>query len=49
MCSNRTQKYIAKGMLIKMINFGVVGTSWITDEFIRCASLTGEFCLQAVY
>ncbi|MBU2699703.1 putative dehydrogenase [Sporomusaceae bacterium BoRhaA] len=32
-----------------MTNFGVVGTSWITEEFIRCASLTGEFCLQAVY
>jgi predicted dehydrogenase len=32
-----------------MIRFGVVGTSWITDEFIRCASRTGEFCLQAVY
>ncbi len=32
-----------------MIRFGVVGTSCITDEFIRCASLTGEFRLQAVY
>lgn len=32
-----------------MIRFGVIGTSWITDEFIRCATLTGEFCLHAVY
>lgn len=32
-----------------MIRFGVIGTSSITDEFIRCASLHGEFFLQAVY
>lgn len=32
-----------------MIRFGVVGTSWITEEFIRCATLTGDFLLSAVY
>jgi len=32
-----------------MIRFGVVGTSWITEEFIRCATLTDDFCLSAVY
>ncbi|MFD3155702.1 Gfo/Idh/MocA family protein [Haloimpatiens sp. FM7330] len=32
-----------------MIRFGVIGTNWITDEFIRCANLTGDFTLNAVY
>ena len=32
-----------------MIRFGVIGTSSITDEFIRCAKLHEEFFLQAVY
>ena len=32
-----------------MVRFGVIGTSWITDEFIRCASLIGDFRLSAVY
>lgn len=32
-----------------MIRFGIVGTSWITQEFIKCAQLTGKFSLQAVY
>lgn len=32
-----------------MIRFGVVGTSWITEEFIRSATLTEDFCLSAVY
>lgn len=32
-----------------MINVGVIGTSWITDEFIRCASLIDDFKLNAVY
>ncbi|MBC2579454.1 Gfo/Idh/MocA family protein [Clostridium sp. DJ247] len=32
-----------------MINIGVVGTSWITDEFIKCASLVDDFKLNAVY
>lgn len=32
-----------------MIRFGVIGTSWITNEFIRCASLVEDFCLNAVY
>lgn len=32
-----------------MINFGVIGTSWITEEFIKCASLHEDFKLVAVY
>jgi predicted dehydrogenase len=32
-----------------MINIGIVGTSWITEEFIKCASLVEEFRLSAVY
>ncbi|MCR1899125.1 Gfo/Idh/MocA family oxidoreductase [Irregularibacter muris] len=32
-----------------MIRFGVIGTSWITEEFIRCASLVKDFQLNAVY
>jgi predicted dehydrogenase len=32
-----------------MVRFGVVGTSRITDDFIRCASLHNEFSLEAVY
>lgn len=32
-----------------MIRFGMIGTSWITAEFIRCAKLHGDFQLNAVY
>lgn len=32
-----------------MVRFGIIGTSWITDEFIRCAGLTGDFILSGVY
>ena len=32
-----------------MVRIGVVGTSWITEEFIRCASLVEDFQLSAVY
>lgn len=32
-----------------MIKFGVIGTSWITEQFIRSAELTGKFTLAAVY
>ena len=32
-----------------MIRFGVVGTNWITDAFIRGASLNKGFRLNAVY
>lgn len=32
-----------------MIRFGIVGTSWITEEFIRCAKLYPEFKMSAVY
>lgn len=32
-----------------MIRFGVIGTSWITEEFIKCAQLTGKCSVNAVY
>ena len=32
-----------------MIRFGVIGTNWITDEFIKGASLNEDFKLNAVY
>lgn len=32
-----------------MIRFGIIGTNWITDEFIRCASRCDDFRLTAVY
>lgn len=32
-----------------MIKFGIIGTSWITEEFIRCAKLNSDFKLNAVY
>lgn len=32
-----------------MIRFGVIGTSWITEELIRCARLHPDFQLTAVY
>lgn len=31
------------------VRFGVIGTSWITEEFIRCARLHRDFELTAVY
>ncbi len=33
----------------KMIRFAVIGTNWITEEFIHAALETGEFELTAVY
>lgn len=32
-----------------MIRFGVIGTNWITDEFIKGASLNDDFKLNAIY
>ncbi|MEW9702490.1 Gfo/Idh/MocA family protein [Paenibacillus sp. SI8] len=32
-----------------MIRFGIIGTNWITEEFIHSARETGEFLLTAVY
>ncbi|MBP2630922.1 MAG: dehydrogenase [Firmicutes bacterium] len=32
-----------------MIKFGIIGTSWITEEFIRCAKLHADFKVNAVY
>ena len=31
------------------INFGIIGTSWITDSFIECAQATSKWNLAAVY
>lgn len=32
-----------------MVNFGVIGTNWITEEFIKCVSLVEDFKLNAVF
>ncbi|WP_199616239.1 Gfo/Idh/MocA family protein [Paenibacillus alkalitolerans] len=32
-----------------MIRFGVIGTNWITDEFIKAAGKINDFSLTAVY
>ncbi|GIM28143.1 putative oxidoreductase YulF [Clostridium polyendosporum] len=32
-----------------MVNVGIIGTNWITNEFIKCASLVEGFRLNAVY
>ena len=32
-----------------MLRLGIIGTSWISQEFIKAAHLTGCYCLQAVY
>lgn len=37
------------GILVGAVRFGVIGTSWITEDFIRCASLHKNFKLSAVY
>ncbi|BBI35369.1 Gfo/Idh/MocA family protein [Cohnella abietis] len=32
-----------------MIKFGIIGTNWITEEFINAASQLGDFTLTSVY
>lgn len=32
-----------------MLNLGVIGTNWITDQFILAAEATGEFHLSSIY
>jgi predicted dehydrogenase len=32
-----------------MIRFGIIGTNWISEAFIKAAKHTGEFALTAVY
>ena len=32
-----------------MLRLGIIGTSWISQEFIKAAHLTGRYGLQAVY
>ncbi|KAH8722680.1 hypothetical protein GQ44DRAFT_711455 [Phaeosphaeriaceae sp. PMI808] len=31
------------------INFGIIGTNWITHDFVKCAHSTGKWNLSAVY
>ena len=32
-----------------MLRLGIIGTSWISQEFIKAAHLTGRYRLHAVY
>ncbi len=32
-----------------MINLGIIGTNWITDQFVQAAHETGNYQLVAVY
>lgn len=32
-----------------MINLGIIGTNWITDQFVQAAHETGNYQLTAVY
>lgn len=32
-----------------MIKLGIIGTGWITHEFVKAAISTGKYCLTAVY
>lgn len=32
-----------------MINLGIIGTNWITDQFVQGALETGDYQLTAVY
>ena len=32
-----------------MLRLGIIGTSWISQEFINAAHQTGHYHLQAVY
>lgn len=32
-----------------MINLGIIGTNWITDQFVQAAHETGQYQLAAVY
>lgn len=32
-----------------MINFGIIGTNWITHSYVECAHATGKWALAAVY
>lgn len=32
-----------------MINFGIIGTNWITHSYVECAHATGKWNLAAVY
>ena len=32
-----------------MINLGIIGTNWITDQFVQAAHETGKYRLAAVY
>ena len=32
-----------------MIHLGIIGTNWITDQFVQAAHETGRYHLTAVY
>jgi predicted dehydrogenase len=34
---------------MKMIHLGIIGTNWITDQFVQAAQETGRYQLKAVY
>ncbi|SFJ86356.1 Predicted dehydrogenase [Paenibacillus sp. UNC496MF] len=38
-----------KGDFTDMMRFGIIGTNWITDQFIEAARTTEDFALSAVY
>lgn len=40
---------VYKGRGTTMINFGTVGTGWITESFIQAAKLSGQLQLTSVY
>lgn len=32
-----------------MLNLGIIGTNWITHEFVKAATVSEEYQLKAVY
>lgn len=39
----------ARDIICKMINFAIIGTSWITESFIKCAEASKAWKIVAVY
>lgn len=40
---------VIRFITVKMINFAVIGTGWITESFVKCAEATKAWKLVAVY
>ena len=38
-----------RGRTMKTLKLGTIGTSWITEQFIEAAVMTGKYSLEAVY